>query len=263
MTADVFKAKYGHEIDGWWYPRVTSILEIVAKDGLLRYYANHRNLAEAESNLRHLANHGILVHSVIEKLIKKEKVIIPPEIKPSVVAFQKWAQNHSIKVLNPKESIEKKVFSCRYAYSGTIDMLLEIDGKFGLVDIKTGTGIWDSYSLQTAAYLYAYNNSAVGPKKAKTRWILRVDQYSQCVLCGAKKRKKDGQVRITGGKKFCYHKFSPEMGFIQFKELAGADKDFKAFLYAKGLWEWKNRRWLSRINNYAGLRKGSKVLSFI
>ena len=43
-----FKSLCGYEIDGFWYPRVTKIVEIKAKPALYRFYANMNNFAEGE-----------------------------------------------------------------------------------------------------------------------------------------------------------------------------------------------------------------------
>lgn len=262
MTVELFKKKYGHEIDGLWFPRVTSIIDILAKEGLLRYYADHRSLQDAKKSLRNAANRGIMVHNVVEEIFKGNKVNIPSSIEPSIKAFQDWRSKHSVVVHDPQHDIEKRIFDKEYYYSGTLDVIAEIDGVLGVLDIKTGSGIWNEYSLQTAAYLYAYNKMAGHKKQAKARWILRIDQYQECVLCGAKKRTKEGQTRITGGNPFCHHKFSPKIGVVQFKSLNNFYDDFQAFIHAKGIWEWKNKNWLSRIDNYIGARSFSHQLSF-
>jgi len=262
MTVELFKKKNGHEIDGWWFPRVTSIIDVLAKDGLLRYYANHRNLSDAKESLRNAANRGIMVHNIVEELVRGNKINVPASIQPSIKAFRKWADKHFIKILDPEHDIERQIFNREYSYSGVLDMIAEIDGVLGVLDIKTSGGIWNEYSLQTAAYLYAYNKLVPKERQAKTRWILRIDQYQECVLCGAKKRLKEGRVRITGGNPFCHHKFSPKVGIIQFKELSNFKDDFQAFLHAKGIWEWKNRNWLLKIDNYIGKQSFSRQLSF-
>jgi hypothetical protein len=57
--------------------------------------------------------------------------------------------------IRPLES-ERKIYSCRHRYSGTLDLLGETDGKLVLVDFKTSKGIYPEFRLQTAAYVFAY-----------------------------------------------------------------------------------------------------------
>ncbi len=248
--ADYFRKKYGHEIGRIWVPRVTAITEIIAKPALLKYYADQENFEVARQNLRNAANWGTLTHSTIEKLFKMEQVGIDPKIAPSVEAYFEWKKQHNIKVHDPKNDIEKMVFDPENLYAGKMDVLLEIDGKIGILDIKTGTGIWEEYYLQTAAYMNAFNAMAGEKGMCETRWILRIDQYQECADCGAKQRIKSGKNVVKGGKSYCEHEFESPIGIYEFKELENFEHDISAFLSAKEVWEWYNRNLLKKIPNY-------------
>ncbi|MCD6410403.1 hypothetical protein J7K92_00440 [bacterium] len=250
LSLEEFKRKYGHMVGDLWVPRVTAITEIVAKPGLLRYYAAQENFAAAQRKLRNSANWGTLTHQTIEEILKGKKPEIHPKILPSIEAFLEWKSQHQIIVLDPERDIEKFVFHPEQLYAGRMDALVEIDGVLGILDIKTGTGIWEEYFLQTAAYLEAYNNIVPEKEKAKTRWIVRVDQYQECSICGAKKREKSGEGVIKGGNPFCQHHFGEPKGFVEFKELPDSENDISAFLHAKNLWEWYHREYLKQIKNY-------------
>jgi len=247
-----FKRKNGYELNGIWYPRVTSICDIVHKPGLLKYYAQQPNFAAAQDTLNKAADWGKLTHSTIEALLGDKKIEIDPIISPSIRAFDQWRFLHRIRPLD----FEKKVISDKHIYVGTIDALVEIDGKLGILDLKTGSGIWDEYSLQTVAYFQAFNEKE--KKKAETRWILRIDQYQECQVCGAKKREKGGKIRINGGSRNIpphSHQWGPIKGEYEFKEFEDHKQDLKAFLAAKKLWEWVNRNMLFKIESYLGNRK--------
>jgi hypothetical protein len=250
MDVNFFKRKYGYEIGGFWVPRVTAITDIVAKPGLLKYYANQPNFTAARQRLKTSANWGTLTHQIIEEILKGKEPEIHPKIKPSIQAFYQWQDKNRVRILDPKEDIEKTIFDLDHFYAGRMDVLIEVNGKLGILDIKTGTGIWEEYSLQTAAYLNAYNKMTKGPKTAQTRWILRVDQYQECLFCQAKLREKSGHPQISGGNPYCHHQFSEVRGIFEFKELPELSKDFKAFLSAKELWEWYNQKILREIENY-------------
>jgi len=250
MSLEYFMKKYGHIVGGIWVPRVTAITDIVAKPGLLKYYAAQKSFEAAQRKLQNSANWGTLTHQTVEKILKGEKVEIHPKILPSIEAFLEWKYQHNLKVIDPQNHIERMIFDPDHLYAGRMDALVEIDGKLGILDIKTGTGIWDEYLLQTAAYQNAYNKMSKDNEKALTRWILRIDQYRECLICGAKIREKSGEGVIKGGDPLCDHKFSEVKGFVEFRELPDFEKDFKAFLSAKELWEWYHRDYLNKIEIY-------------
>ena len=54
---------------------------------------------------------------------------------------------------------EQHIFSDEYKYAGTIDLVVEIDGKICLLDIKTSNSLHTSYDLQLAAYAQAWNEN--------------------------------------------------------------------------------------------------------
>src|SRR3989344_1760254 len=244
MTSSYFKFKNGYEIGGYWYPRVTAICGILAKPGLLRYYANQENFTKAQESLLHATDWGKTSHEVMGKILKGEKTKVPPAISHSILAFEEWKAQHKISIFD----IEKRVFSKEHWYAGTADVFLEIDGKFGVLDLKTSTGIWDEYSLQTAAYFQAFNEMAL--PKVETSWILRVDQYQKCEICGAKRRTKEKHMRAKGGRENCNHTFGFIQGEYEFKELNNQERDIRAFLAAREIWEWLNQKILVQIENY-------------
>lgn len=243
------KEKYGYEIDGLWMPRVTAITSIVLTDHLLRYYARHRSFSDVRERLLNSARWGTRLHEAIANILRGEKCTEDPEIAPSLESFLQWKNEYKVKVLSPKDSIEKRVVDREFWYAGTVDVIAEINGVRGVLDIKTGNGIWETYSLQTAAYLRAYNLQE--KKKCETRWILRVDQYRECLGCLAQKREKDGRASVRGGKRFCNHQWGPSVGATEFQRLDNEKEDVEAFLAAQELWEWCNRDWISRIPNHA------------
>ncbi len=250
-----FKVRYGYEKEGFWLPRVTTITSVVSKPGLFRYYAQHNNFISAQNALNHSAEWGTAVHKAVEMFLKDVKHRPEEKILHSVGAFRDWQNQNMVRIFNPKDDIEKTIFDLDNFYAGTLDILAEVNGVLGILDIKTGAGIWDEYGLQLAAYMNAYNKNTPVKKQAKTRWILRLDQFEQCVICGAKKRVKSGKPKVTGGKKDCGHQFSQTKGVFEFKELSGFKEDLQGFLSAKKLWEWCNRNYLKEIVNYPQNKK--------
>ena len=85
------------------------------------------------------------------------------------------------------------------------------------------------------------------------RWILRLDQYQECLGCQARMREKSGRERITGESanwRTCNHQWSQPKGEIEFQELKEYERDLEQFFGLKERWEWTNKEWLDRIPNY-------------
>src|SRR3989338_5892890 len=112
MTTSYFKFKNGYEIGGYWYPRVTAICGILAKPGLLKYYANQENFTKAQESLFHASYWGKTAHEVMGKILKREKVKVPSVISHSILAFEEWKAQHKISIFD----IEKRVFSKEHWY---------------------------------------------------------------------------------------------------------------------------------------------------
>ncbi len=249
MSPKLFKQNNGYEINGLWYPRVTSICNIIAKPGLERWLANQPSFIAMERKRKKITDWGILIHNTIEKILLKENPEIKPNIRPSILAFLDWLNSNKIKVID----IEKRVLSKQNVYAGTFDVLAEINGKLGILDLKTSKEIWDDHFIQTAAYFNAYNEK--NKQKAKTHWILRIDQHQKCKVCGAEKRDKSGDINIKGGKRFCRHVFDEPKGECELKKVKNHKPFIDMFLSAKKLWEFSNRNKLSRIENYPNMTK--------
>ena len=244
-----FKEKAGYMIDGQFYPRVTKIIDIKSKPALYYFYGEAASYNAAKEITENSAKEGTLIHEIVEKYMVGETPEIPLEIKPAVIGFLDFIKTRNIDV--QKDHVEKRIFHQVHRYAGTIDTLATIDGKFGVLDIKTSQAIYRDYNLQTSAYV-----EALLPEfpQIETRWILRIDQIKKCFKCGATMRPKGGRNKIR--KAFpsralpCpedQHQWSDLTGIIELQEFPHWKEDFKAFLSAKGLWEWENAHWLKQI----------------
>mgnify|MGYP001606268017 FL=1 len=184
-------------------------------------------------------------------MVRGETVEIPSVIVPAVAAFRVF--NAHRKIAFHPEFIERTVWSQRYRYAGTIDALATIDGKLGVLDIKTSTGFYPEYNLQTAAYATALQELSVRKilgltSEIGTRWILRIDQRRICRVCGGTLRTKGGRTKIRNGKGACAeHQWGDEEGDVELREFPFSQRDARAFVAAKILWEWDNAYWLKKI----------------
>jgi Holliday junction resolvase-like predicted endonuclease len=237
MTADFFKERFGYEIDGVWFPRVTSIISTFGFQK--RWFG-----------LRKAAEWGTSIHEIVEAILRGEDIHPDVKMVPTIETFLQWRRQYPFTIANPAKDIEKRVCDMDYGYAGTIDLIAEIDGVVGVIDLKTSTAIVREHALQTAAYLQAYNKQQGIACVCEARWILRIDQYEECLGCLAKRREKYGSWRTSGGKTICNHQWSKTKGEIEFRRLENQQKDFEAFLELKERWEWTNKEWLARIPNY-------------
>ena len=246
-----FKGVSGYEIDGIWYPRVTKIVEIKSKPALYKFYADLDSFAQGEEIKKNSASEGTLIHEAAEAIFVNKSPEIDPSIKPSIDALLEFMDKNNIHV--DPEYVEKRVVNYDDRYAGTLDALALIDGKFGVLDIKTSQAIYRDYNLQTSAYMGALSKDF---KNLQTRWILRIDQIKKCFRCGASLRSKGGRDKIrplrNGNNKalpMCAeeeHEWGDLQGEIELKEFPYWEEDYKAFLAAKKLWEWENEYWLKQ-----------------
>jgi len=247
-SADQFKELSGYEIDGFWYPRVTKIIDIKSKPALNYYYAAAADYKTAQAQTKISAEEGTRVHSAVEKIFTGEKPDDDPSIAPSINAFQEFLETKNIQVA--PEHVEKRVVHYDHRYAGTLDALALIDGRFGVLDVKTSQAIYRDYNIQTSAYMGALHEEF---PNLQTRWILRIDQVKTCKNCSATLRTKGGRDKIRAvkvGGKLCAdekHDWGNMKGVVELKEFPFWHGDFEAFLAAKKLWEWENEFWLKKI----------------
>jgi hypothetical protein len=240
-----FKDACGYVIDNQWYPRVTKIVEIKAKPALYKYYGDAESYEAAKAATEISAKEGTLIHETVEKFLLDTPVEIPPPIAPAVNTALKFIEKNGIRVY--PDYVERRVWSSDHRYAGTIDALAAIRGRIGVLDIKTSQSIYRDYNLQTSAYMSVLGKSI---KNLETRWILRIDQIKNCLLCGATLRPKGGKDKIRSALYGCEpdkHEWSSLQGVTELKEIPEWREDFEAFLSAKKLWEWENERWLKQI----------------
>ena len=221
----------GKTIDG-----VTSVIQIIDKSGPLMYWAVNQAIDYLKNNLKpgkaldeieigelleeaskqhrisknRAANIGELTHKYIEGAMKGEKPKMPvnKQIRNGIKAFAKWAKENKFK---PK-LVERKVYSKRFGYAGTLDSEGLINNKLAIVDIKTSNRIYDEMRYQVAAYQNAREEET--GKKYAERWIIRLG-------------KEDGEFEAN--------------------KLDNYEKDFKGFLAALVL--YRRRKELKYSNN--------------
>lgn len=249
---DAFKEENGYIINGNWYPRVTKIIGIKAKPALYRYYAEAKSFKEASEQTKKSAEEGTLIHETVQSIMTGGTPSVDASIAPVVEAYVAFSKTRNLHI--DPEFIEKRVHSTDHRYAGTIDALALLDGKIGVLDIKTSLAIYRDYNLQTAAYMDAMQKDPTISHPMQTRWILRLDQQQACVRCAAMRRIKGGREKVKNPfprrGPVCpamEHEWGALKGIVELQEFPHWRADFVAFLGAKSLWEWENEYWLKRI----------------
>ncbi len=243
-NAEEFKQNCGYDVNGIWYPRVTRIVSIKSKPGLNGFLSEF-GAAGARAIADKSAEEGTLVHQVAEALMLGREPEVPEQIAPAISALRSFLEAKDIEV--EPENVERRIVHPGERYAGTIDVVARINGRLGVLDIKTSQSIYRDYNLQTAAYVEALLPEF---EDLSTRWILRIDQSSRCNICGANRRIKGGREKIRpprGGMACAEHEWSEVEGIVEVQEFPEWKSDFEAFLGAKKLWEWEHERWLKRI----------------
>ncbi|MEN6291477.1 MAG: hypothetical protein ABFD07_05595, partial [Methanobacterium sp.] len=54
-----------------------------------------------------------------------------------------------------------------YEFGGTMDILAEVDGVLELIDLKTGSGIYDEHFIQVSGYWILANEKGYQPHRAR------------------------------------------------------------------------------------------------
>ena len=98
----------------------------------------------------------------------EETAPLEERVKRSVEAGIKWLGKHNVKPL----MIERSIYSIRFNYAGRLDKTAEVDGKYCIVDWKTGKEIYEEFILQIAAYAEAINEE--DGRFPEGAWLVRL-----------------------------------------------------------------------------------------
>lgn len=201
--------------EGKPYVSVTHAIDILSKPGLMYwhskqvYYAMAKDpsLKEEEAMAaprqvsQSAADRGTTVHSLCESFKNTGKL---PEFIPS--GYEGYAKAFAkwIKEFDIKiVENERSLFSKLHQFAGTVDFIYRIGDNPEIIvgDIKTGKDLYDTVWLQTSAYMHALKENGIDAQGVSALLL-----------------KEDGTYRFERG-----------------------EDQFQYFLFAKYLWEWKNK----------------------
>ena len=141
--------------DGAIVPGVTTVLNLLAKPALVPW-ANRMGLQGIDTSkyVDDKADIGTLAHAMItDKLIGKETDTTDYSknqidlAENSCLSFWEWEKDHKIESV---EFVERPLVSEAYRFGGTLDIYAVVNGKREIIDLKTGSGIYDEHIYQVA-----------------------------------------------------------------------------------------------------------------
>jgi len=185
-------ARYYQRSPGIYYPSVTTILGYFPKGSFFETWLKDSG-HNADFIMRRAGDEGTQVHNAAEKILKGEEirwiesdghVNYNTHVWRMVLSFYDfWSMYKPTLLLS-----EEFMFSDTHKYSGTLDLLVELNGKKWIIDIKTSTAIHTSHFLQMSAYVKAYEE----------RYMQKVDNVGILWLKSSKKGPDKTGKRIQG-----------------------------------------------------------------
>ncbi|NIT03436.1 hypothetical protein GTO10_00620 [Candidatus Saccharibacteria bacterium] len=101
------------------------------------------------------ADIGTLAHAMVTDWLLKQETDTSDysanqitQAENSALSFFEWAKGKQIEPV----LIEKPLVSEKHGFGGTADIFAVIDGAAELIDLKTGSGIYEEMFVQVAAY---------------------------------------------------------------------------------------------------------------
>lgn len=179
MKFEFNEKNHAYTLDGKRLYGVTTIIGIVDKPQLIPWAVKEaieyiKSVATKEKNIFQItaeiledaksawrakrdkaADIGTLCHYWIEQYAKAKisnGTYLPSyqneQVEKMVLKFIEWAEAQNVTFLLS----EQRIYSAKHWYGGTMDLLIEIDGKKYIADVKTSSGIYATFFIQMAGY---------------------------------------------------------------------------------------------------------------
>ena len=139
-------------------PGVTTIVSVLNKPALVNW-ANRLGLEgiQVGKYVDDKADIGTLAHAMIIAEITGEEISVDLDeyslaqrdaAENACLSFFEWQKKHKLEVV----AAEKSLVSERRGFGGTFDIYGICDGKRELIDLKTGSGIYEEHWIQCGGY---------------------------------------------------------------------------------------------------------------
>lgn len=214
---NVFETSLNYIVGNVSYPRVTSILNVISKPYLYRWYGKY-GAEYCQQVIIQSLELGKIVHALVEDTLNEVSIDLKghnEDVQGCFKAFEKWRQCRTIGY----RKTEVFLYSRKYCYAGTADLIAEINNAVGVVDYKTSKNIYSENFLQVAAYLVAFQElTNVTPDFGG---VLRLGK--------------------TGEYEYCEFSYETAKEFFHF------------FLSALELWKWQQQDWNTVVKRETGV----------
>jgi hypothetical protein len=179
--------------DGQYYPSVTSVLNYYPKN---KFFENWLKDVSHNSEIivRKASEEGTTVHTSIESYLDGNELRWLDEKGHAKYSLDVWKM--ILKFADFYETVKPELLASEihllnheHKYAGTCDLVMKIDGKTWLLDIKTSNSLHTSYNLQLSAYATAWNDSYPEEK---------IDNVGILWLKSSKRSVKEGKLQGQG-----------------------------------------------------------------
>ena len=149
--------------EGVYYPSVTTILQYMPKNKFFETWMKDVG-HNADLIMRKAGKEGTQVHEAAEALVRGEEVTWMDDygrakysqvVWEMILKFYEFWSTYKPELI----STEDFVWSDKHKYAGTADLVVKLDGKVWLLDLKTSNSLHKSYDLQLASYAVALKES--------------------------------------------------------------------------------------------------------
>ena len=167
---------YRHSgLSAFWWPSVTTVLDAVMRPDLTRwgarmaadYIIGHINDPVSKTALKTAAvdapiairDEAAAFGTAIHHYIATGELPNPltPEAQTAIDSWHCFQQQADARVLASETPVLRMLgVDQRAGYGGTVDLVLEINGRRHVVDAKTTNGFHDRHALQVSAYAMAW-----------------------------------------------------------------------------------------------------------
>jgi len=157
----ILDSRYYQRKEGVFYPSVTYVLSHLPKDKFFESWMKDVG-HNADLIMRRAGDEGTQVHNAAEAYLAGEEIIWIDDNGNAKYSLEVWKM--ILKFVDFWETYkpelvasETHLFSDELKVAGTGDLVVRLDGKLMLLDIKTSNSLHESYDLQLSVYRRAWD----------------------------------------------------------------------------------------------------------